>query len=281
MSKRFYASVSQDDEGSSLSRRRTSTPKKYSRGRYAPLKQTSVAKTVRKVLEQQAEKKKSQYTETDKLLYAYNAGAPWTSGIFPVTPYGASLQISQGVGDGGRVGNRIKISKLRFKGMIVPTGYNATSNSAPEPQFVKMWLLYDKEAPNTIPAPGTDFLQAASSSNALTGTASDMFARVNTDRWVVKYEKVFKMGFATYGGTGTSPAFQSLTNNDFKLSNEFDIDLMPYIAKHVTYDDNTSIPETRGLFCVMEVVNIYGNTNPAASIKAEMHFQLDMEYTDL
>jgi len=279
--KRSYAKVSQDaSQASFTGMYGRIQPRKYSRGRYAPLKKTQLAKTVRRIVADQAEKKSDQFTLDGKYLYAYNSAA-WAASIFPVTPFGASLQINQGVGDGNRVGNRIKLSKLRFKGMIVPTGYNATSNPSPEPQLVKMWLVYDKQNPTVIPLPGTDFLQAGGSANALTGTATDVFARVNSDRWVVKMEKTFKLGFAAYNGTGTSAAFQSLTNNDFRLCQEFDFDILPYVAKTVVYDDNSSLPETRGLFCVIEVVNIFGNSNPAAAIKAEMHYQLDMEYTDM
>lgn len=263
-------------------RSKFSTNPKRSRGRYKPLAQTAVAKTVRKVLQQQAEKKMAEFTQEEKLLYAYNASAgAWAASIMPVTPYGGSLSIAQGTGDSARVGNRIRISKLRFKGMIVPLPYNATTNAGPEPQYVKMWLFYDKENPTTIPSPGSDFLQLNGTSGALTGTVSDVFSRVNTDRWVVKHEQVFKLGYAAYGGTGTSASYQAFANNDFSLACEFDIDILPMIPKHYIYDDNTTSPETRGLFCAFEVVNLNGNTNAAASVKAQVHFQQLLEYTDL
>ena len=278
--KRTHSQISQSqDEGSFYGARRDPV-KKYSRGRYAPLRKNALAKTVRTIIQQQAEKKRVQFTQEDKLLYAYNS-ASWAASIFPVTPYGASLTLNQGVGDGSRVGNRVKLSKLRFRGMIVPTGYNATTNPNPVPVAVKMWLLYDKENPNTISPPGSDFLQNGNSSGPLQATITDSFASVNSDRWVVKAEKIFKLGFSAYGGTGTQPAFQSTTNNDFKLMHEFDMDLLPLVSKTVVYDDNTSIPETRGLFCVMEVLNIFGSTLPVAAALAEMHYQLTMEYTDV
>lgn len=252
----------------------------YKSARYAPLK-TAFARNVRRVLHREMEKKTSQYRQVDKALYGYNAtGTAWADSIFPVTPFGASLIINQGVGDGGRVGNRIKITHLRFKGVVVPLAYNATSNVTPEPQYVKMWLFYDKENPTILPTPGSDFLQDGSTSTALTGTVSDVFAPVNSDRWVVKHEQVFKLGFAGYSGTGVNAGFQSFANNDFSLACEFDIDVMPMIPKTYIYDDNSAIPETRGLFCAMEVVNCYGSQNGAATIKAEMHWQLDMKYTD-
>lgn len=278
--KRAAAEITQSqDEGSFYGARRAPV-KKYSRGRYAPLRKNVLAKTVRRIIQQQAEKKRVQFTQEDKLLYAYNS-ASWGASIFPVTPYGASLTVNQGVGDGSRVGNRIKLAKLRFKGMVVPTGYNATTNPNPVPVVVKMWLLYDKENPNIISVPGSDFLQNGNSSSPLSGTIPDAFATVNSDRWVVKAEKTFKLGFAAYGGTGTQPAFQSTTNNDFKLMHEFDMDVLPLVPKTVVYDDNTSIPETRGLFCVIEVLNIFGSQLPVAGALAEMHYQLEMEYTDM
>lgn len=279
----FKRMISEGSVGPSYKRQRSAPTSKrtFKSDRYGKAK-GGFAKAVKKVIQQTAEKKTAEFTQTDKMLYGYNAtGTAWLDSIMPVTPYGASLAINQGVGDSARVGNKITISKLRFKGMIVPLGYNATTNAGPEPQFVKMWLFYDKENPATIPQPGSDFLQANGTASALTGTASDMFAQVNKDRWVVKYEKVFKLGFAQYGGTGTSAAFQSFANNDFQLSHEFDIDILPMIPKNYIYDDNNAIPETRGLFCAFEVVNCYGTTNSAASIKAEVHFQQLLEYTDI
>lgn len=258
-----------------------SLAKTFKTARYAKAK-SAFARNVRKVLEQEAEKKQIQYYEANKFLVAYNATAvTWQSTIFPVTPYGASLTINQGVGDGYRVGNRIKIHKLRLKGLMCPTPYSVGNNPAPEPCMVRMWLMYDKENPNIIPSPTADFIQFGNTSQPLQGTMQDMVSKVNTDRWVVKYEKLFKVGFATYGGTGTTAAFQSFTNNDFKLVNEFDIDLTDMVPKTYVFDDNTSIPETRGLFMVFEAVPVNGIAPATNIIPVEMSFSLDLQYTDV
>lgn len=255
--------------------------KTFKTARYAKAK-SAFARNVRKVLEQEAEKKQIQYYEANKFLVAYNATAvTWQSTIFPVTPYGASLTINQGVGDGYRVGNRIKIHKLRLKGLLTPTPYSVGNNPAPEPCMVRMWLLYDKENPTIIPQPAGDFIQFGNTSQALQSNMQDMVSRVNTDRWVVKYEKLFKVGFATYGGTGTTAAYQSFTNNDFKLVNEFDLDLTDMVPKTYVFDDNTSIPETRGLFMAFEVVPVNGIAPATNNIPVELSFSLDLHYTDV
>jgi len=252
----------------------------YKSGRYAKAK-TAFARNVRKVLQQTAEKKKSQYYEVDKFVLAANCtAASWLNTIFPVTPYGASLIIQQGTGDGSRVGNRIKATKLRLKGAFTPTAYSA-NNPFPEPMMVRMWLLYDKENPTIIPGPGSDFIQFGGATQGLQSTFADMISVVNSDRWVVKYDRTFKLGFAGYSGTGVQPAFQSFANNDFSLVQEFDIDVLPMIAKNIVFDDNTGIPETRGLFMVIEAVKTTGTAAAATLIGVEMHFSLNMEYTDM
>jgi len=255
--------------------------KTYKSGRFATV-QSAFARNVRKVLQQEAEKKKVQYYEVDKFILAYNCtAATWQSSIFPVTPYGASLTINQGTGDGGRVGNRIKINKLRLKGAFTPTAYSAGNNATPQPLMVRMWLLYDKENPTIIPTPGNDFIQNGGAAQTLSSTFSDMISIVNSDRWVVKYDQTFKLGFAGYAGTGTSAVFQSFANNDFQLIQEFDIDVLPMIPKTYVFDDNSAIPETRGLFMVIEAVPTTGLAPATTLIGAEMHFSLNLEYTDM
>lgn len=239
------------------------------------------AKKVKAVLQREAEKKQVQYYATDHLLVSYNYTGGWANYIFPVTPNGATLTISQGAGDSGRVGNRIKIASAKFRGIMFPTAYNVTSNPTPLPYMIRVWLLYDKENPSTVPNPGSDFLQLGGSSLALSGTVADMIATVNSDRWVVKYDKVFKLGFADYSGTGTNAAFQSATNNDFKLVNQFEIDFTKMIPSTYVFDDNTSNPETRGLYFVAELVGITGAAISTAVIGAEMHYSVDIRYTDL
>lgn len=254
---------------------------KYKTGRYA-VATGAFAAAVKKVIQHEAEKKQVQYYEANRFIVAYNATAsPFASSIFPCTPYGASLTINQGTGDAARIGNRIKISKLRLKGMFTPTPYSLANNATPEPMMLRMWLLYDKENPTAIPVPAADFIQFGNAAQALTSTVQDMVAKVNNDRWVVKYDKVFKLGFSTYGGTGTSAAYQSFTNNDFNLVQEFDIDLTDMVPKTYVFDDNTSIPETRGLFLVVEAVPVNGVAPGTNLIAAEMTFSLDLEYTDL
>jgi len=262
-------------------RARIAAKKGYKTGRYKVAK-GGFAAAVKKVIQSEAEKKKVQYYEVDHPVVAYNhTTVSWGSTIFPVTPYGASLTINQGTGDASRVGNRIKVHKLMLKGAFTPNGYNASSNPTPSPMMVRMWLLYDKENPHIIPSPTTDFIQNGASSQALSSSYLDMMSEVNADRWVVKYDRVFKVGFGTYGGTGTSAAFQSFTNNDFKLINEFEIDVTDMIPKTYVFDDNAAIPETRGLFMVCEAVTTTGLTANLATNAVELHFSLKLEYTDL
>lgn len=206
--------------------------------------------------------------------------------IIPVTPYsGAFLTISQGLGQGQRVGNRIKVKKLTFKGCVYPKAYNVTTNPTPAPVQIKFWFFYDKEEPQAIPTPQTsgDFLQFGNTALGLGNRLFDQMAPVNTDRYRVLTTRTVKVGYSTYGGTGATgslPLQGNLSNNDFKMNANVSVDLMPYIVKDVVFRDAATTPTTRGVFMMAQAV--YANGSPLASttIPAEMNWMSDLEFED-
>jgi hypothetical protein len=180
----------------------------------------------------------------------------------PVSPFAGFAQIDQGTGVSGRIGNNISLKRVTLNLIFYPLPYNATTNARPRPQEVKMWLLYDKESPTSIPQIGNDFIDLNNSSIALSGTLIDMMSSVNKERYIVKYSKVFKLGYSSYeGATSDSNNSQEFANNDFKLNQKFSKDITKYLVQNVKYNDTNADPTSRGLFILFESVNADNGPN--------------------
>lgn len=239
----------------------------------------AISRICKKIIARDVENKQAQYYDAIADIYPVTH-AGFVNSVIPLTPYASYLAISQGTGESDRVGNRLKIKRIMFKGIILPTAYNVTSNPVPRPSEIIMWIYHSRDDPTTLTAPDNSFLELNNGSQALSGNLFDTIAPVNNDKWVLHKRKVFKIGFAEYGGTGTTASQQSFANNDFKYNRKFSINVTKYAVKHVKYNDNTTTPSTRGVFCVMQAVSATGGGYTSAYIPAEMSYTLTMEYED-
>lgn len=59
---------------------------------------------------------------------------------FPITPQTGYHGISQGVGQGARTGNTIKVRKCTLSYVLYPLAYDLTTNPNPVPQEVQLML---------------------------------------------------------------------------------------------------------------------------------------------
>lgn len=206
--------------------------------------------------------------------------AAFTSNIIALGCAPTAIQISQGTSQGARIGNEIKIKKMRFKGILYPLQYNVTTNPGITPLIVKMWLFYDKSAPTSAPSPITDFFQFGGATLAFQNVMADSILPINTDKYRVLTSRTFKLGFGSYTGTGATAAQQYYANNDFKYNQSFSIDLMPYIIKETKFNDNSTDPMTRHLFCMWSVMNSDGSTMNSAYIPAHVTWIQECEFED-
>jgi len=254
--------------------------------RKAAPKKKSMVKLIKREISKATENKTFQVFNDNYSLFPSNNGPAFDGNIIPVSPYsGAYLNIGQGLGQGQRVGNKIKLKKLNFSGIVYPQGYNATTNLTPAPCQVKLWFFYDKEEPQSIPTPqaSADFLQFGSTSLALGNRLFDHMAPVNTDRYRVLCTRTLKVGYAEYGGTGATgsvPVQGNFTNNDFKLNARFNVNLMPYAIKDVVYRDTANAPTTRGIFMMAQPVYANGTGMADTQIPCKMTYFITCEYED-
>jgi len=267
--------------------KRRAAPKKraYKRKSYAP-KRTAVKKMIKREIARNIENKTFQVFDDNFDIVPSSNAAAFDSQVIPVTPYnGAYLTIAQGLGQGQRIGNRIKVKKLTFDAIIYPKAYNASTNPTPAPCQIKFWFFYDKEEPQSIPTPQAsgDFLQFGSTALPLGNRLFDHMAPVNTDRYRVLTTRTVKVGYAEYGGTGATgslPTQGNLSNNDFKLNARIHVDLMPYIVKDVVFRDTATAPTTRGVYMMAQPVLANGAAMAATVIPAEMNFMQSITYED-
>jgi len=243
----------------------------------------AVKAVVKTVIAREAETKTAQEYNYGANLYGPNYATFDATNIFPLGPRATTLPITQGTGQGGRIGNRVHARKLVLSGTLVPNGYNATTNTVPQPLDVIMYVFYDKTKPCDTPTPAAngDWLQNGNGSTTFATDTLDMISPVNTDRYRVVARRKMKLGFADYSGTGSNPASHYYANNDYKMTCNFSIDLTKYYPKVVKWNDNASAtPTTRGLW-LMIVPNFgSGLTMGAGQRPLAIQFMQNFLYRD-
>lgn len=242
-------------------RRRAPKRRMYRKRRGLGVK--SVKAIARSVVERGRETKSLQREILNYFVYSYatgNAGLIDTAIMFSLTPTTAvtfpqgQLPLTQGTGQGNRIGNAVDFTKGTLRMMLSCNPYNATSNPFPQPIIAKIFVGYDKTKAHGQPDPSLpDFFQNGSSASAPTGTLTDMFSVVNKDRYVVCYTRTVKVANSEYfGSTSNSavpPTYQYYTNNDYKLNPVVNINFSKKMIHRAKFDDINNTQSGRGTFC--------------------------------
>lgn len=203
-------------------------------------------------------------------------------GAFPMAPLSLYWSIAQGVGQGNRVGNTIRIRKTYLNYVLRPLGYDVTTNPSPQPVEVRLMLGYVKNTPCFAPISGdiNQLFQSGNSAIAPVGNLKDIISVYNKDYWVIKKSWTHKLGFANYGGTGTNPSFQSHSNNDFKLNHVARIDITKMMPKTCVFNDTSATTNTKNLFFMQYAVHSSGSTSGATVLTATIDYWVDFHYED-
>jgi len=260
-------------------------PKKTKKTKRTYKKKAIVSDTVKtyvkKVIDDNVETKCIQYYNYLRNLVTPIDSATFpTSNIFPLGIDPGSLSIPQGSGQGNRVGNSVTTRKLMFKGTFSCKTYDAILNNPPMPVQIKMWIFYDKRTPIDLPNPLSNFFQNGNTSKGFQSNLVDLWSPVNTDVYSVLATKTYKLGFASYTGSGPSATFQYYSNNDFNLNQNFSIDLTKHYLKTVRFNDATTVPTTRGLFCMITYCNANGSVSIFGTTAVQLQYMLEYQYDD-
>nr|QGF19384.1 hypothetical protein [Antarctic circular DNA molecule] len=255
--------------------------KTYKKKTYRKTNVSSVKRIVKAALARNIEHKTIQQFNLNQLLRPSNA-ALFPDQVIPLGPNNTTMALTQGVSQSQRVGNAIKIKSLIFKGTLVPSAYNVSTNTQPSPTQVKMFIFYDRINPTVIPSPSTDFFQNGQSQLGLQNDLVDMWLPVNTDKYRVLTTRTFKLGNAQIDGNGSQLDFQGFSNNDFKLNCNFSINLTKYMIKTVKFNDNvnSNMPTTRGLYCMWILCSASGNAIPSSQSPCHVQYMQSLVYED-
>lgn len=203
--------------------------------------------------------------------------------IIPISPYAGFIQLTQGTGDGQRVGNKVRTAYARINYTVFPNPYNAVSNNLVKPIIYQMFLLRDKKNPTTIP----DVVQllstlynAGNTVTPATGTVRDLTFSINTDRWQVFKRWTHKLGYAMDNVQGTVAANQYFANNDFQMFIHNKVPCTNYMHKVYDFDDGTAYPSTPGVFLFYYVIYADGSTVPDGQYGAQFRLSIDYQYKD-
>lgn len=197
-----------------------------------------------------------------------------------ISPNSGLINIVQGVGEGERIGNKIRIKRVLLKATYFPMPYDAVTNSAPIPTDLRVLIVKEKGgvAYNTAPAP-TSFFNLGSSVSSPTGDLRDQQLPVNNDLYVVKYDRKVKLGTSVVTSTGTSAINQQYANNDYKMNQQLTIDVTKMLASTYDFNDNTGNPQGLSLWWCTLLSNC-NNTGNIQSFPVNCSFSLQYEFYD-
>jgi len=201
---------------------------------------------------------------------------------YPMAPLLGFWSISNGLGQGNRIGNKIQIRKVMLNYILRPTPYDATFNPLPGPSHVQLFLGHIKSAPSALPA-SSDVNQLFQSGNSVTahvGTLRDIISVINTDYWTIKKRWTHKVGYASATGTGGVAAAQYNANNDFKLNVVKRIDITKMLPAKYQFNDNSITPTSKNLFFMFYAVSSTGAAYSATDLPVNIEFWLDYHFED-
>lgn len=236
-------------------------------------------KRVKAVISRMAENKIQNYRGTINVRAQTSTG--WDTTVIPCTPFTAFLSIPQGVSQGERVGNTIRVKKLKFSGVLRPLPYNATSNPEPTPLFVKIMWMTRKDSPMEIFTSMSDLLQFGGSSESPGFQLVNLQRPINLDEWTVHTHRTYKLGYSAYNGISSDTNYQFYENNDFKMNQFVNVDLTKYCVKNIKFDDNSVNPTTRNICMYAMVYRADSGTPAITDLPAALDFNLDFEYEDV
>lgn len=211
-----------------------------------------------------AETKSATFYLEEPLTYGNNANGSYnllclTPNDPTIDPYG--VLVSQGTGEGNRIGNQIRPVKCRFSGIMWPNPFSATTNKNPMPMEVCMWIFSVKPGINISTQANFQmnvlqkFFQYGNSYQPVSGQIQDVMLPPNPNVITLYKKRVFKLGNDQYlnwdaANTPNNPN-NAFNNNDFKLNVKFSIDFTKFAPKTVKWNDNEVVPVSRGVYALI------------------------------
>lgn len=254
-------------------------PRKYAKGNYNYPRKKTMVKLIKSVVQRTAEVKSN---TMDMVLGLSSILNSTVMNVRTISPSSAYMPIVGGTSSDERVGNRIKTKKVTLRYVLNSLPYNATSNLAPCPMNVIIWIGRMKRS--IFSPTALDFqnlFQFGSASVPPLGDLSDLNANLNTDYFTVSKRIVHKLGFADYNGTGVNVGAQSYTNNDYPYNVIRKIDLTKCFASEYIFNDADNDPQNSRTYIWFEVLRADGLVGTAAAVPCIFRGTVEYQYTDV
>lgn len=159
------------------------------------------------------------------------------NGVYLLNPTQNRIDITQGTGQGQRVGNFVRTKSSYLSGILYANQQNASYNVTPKPYEVMFVIYKILGQGNIADVTLTGLFQNGNTQSSPTGTLQDLTVPINKDKYRIYYRRVFKIGSADNTGTGSSTGLQFFANNDYKRNIRFYIPLTKYMDKRMKFND--------------------------------------------
>jgi len=224
-----------------------------------------IVRAIRTVMKRGAETKYVNTGVNNQILTYYTTGTSIQS--FLITP-----TINQGAGDGQRIGNQITTSKAILRYRL----YAPTLLSTPI-RLVRVLIVKEKAFPVRNPSTNinTNLFRVSGSTVGPTNNDLDQLYPINTEAWIVLYDKQHKVGSAG------NPSTIGSNNNDYSQSVQMTVNLQRHFGK-IQFDDTTSTPITKNyymFFLTSPADGTTGGSGTDTSIK--LTYDSQISYKDI
>lgn len=247
--------------------------KRRNAARRSAKRRPTFAKKVKAVMQSTAEHKIINFASAS-YMPNYVGGAVPQLQLNPNSGYNT---ITQGTGQGQRIGNRVRTVKAVLRGIMTPLPYSVTVNVAPCPMEIRFIIGRNKGDSSIAPPLGV-FMQNGSTTSAPQGGLVDMINPLNTDTQTVYKQKFFKLGYATGTGSGSAVIAEYQANNDFKMNCKVNIDITKYLPKTISWNDTTTTPYCSTTWLTILAAYADGS-NPTTLATQPNLFTWEIEYT--
>lgn len=186
--------------------------------------------------------------------------------------------ITQGTGQGNRIANRVKLTKLMLRGSLYPLDAVTT------PTVVKMWVVTDLQNPYNGTSTdiavsqqtGGNWFEDGNSVAPLQNNLRDLQLTLNTSKYRVYTTRTFKVANSA-SPNGVTPG----GNNDFKSLINYKINLLKYVPKYVKWQDNaTTATFQRKVFVCFQCVRSNGSTSSDTTANVGHIRTFEVRYED-
>lgn len=189
--------------------------------------------------------------------------------LLPIIP-----PISQGTGQGQRIGNQISPVSLILRGIINALPTNSSNNNYPNQPFYVRVIVFCPRSNSTSNVIGYDLLDQGTTNVEFDGSLNDLLLPYNRDKYTIL--KSFQVNLQpVYDPVSTAGAIE---NTNKKVNHLFKIRIpLPKTLKYVdTLQDNS---KTR-YYMAAGVVNWNGNLLAQTDIRAKINCEAILKYRD-